>query len=76
MFLSKEVLAGAAGLMSVLASAFAGVEWYAVDPMGETPYMPDKAPEGGRKGAPIAIVAAKGEYEPGSVVLVADQAVR
>ena len=53
-------------------TAGAGVKWYAVDPMGEEPCMPDKPPAGGREGAPIQIVAAKGEYEPASFVLVAD----
>ena len=54
-------------------SAGAEVKWFAVDPMGETPYMPDSAPKGGREGAPVQIVAARGEYEPGSLVLVADE---
>ena len=50
----------------------AAVTWYAVDPMAETPYMPDRPPEGGDEGAPVRMVAARGEYEPGSFVLVAD----
>ena len=54
-------------------SAAAGVKWYAVDPMGEEPYMPDEAPHGGKENAPIKIIAARGEYEPGSFVLVADE---
>ena len=70
----KRTCAGL-GLVCMVAwtlSAAAGVKWYAVDPMGEVPYMPDKAPYGGKEGAPIQIIAAKGEYEPGSFVLVAD----
>ena len=67
-----RALLTAAGLAGCL-SAAAGVKWYAVDPMGETPYMPDKAPQGGIEGGTLRIVAAKGEYEPCSVVLVADQ---
>ena len=51
----------------------ANVDWYAVDPMAETPYMPDSAPKGGVKGGTVRIVAAKGEYEPGSFVLVAGE---
>ena len=62
----------AATLLVALSSA-AAVKWYAVDPMGETPYMPDKAPKGGIEGGTLWIVAAKGEYEPCSVVLVSDQ---
>ena len=49
------------------------VRWYAVDPMAETPFMPNQAPQGGREGAPVTMVAAKGEYEPGSFVLVSDE---
>ena len=53
-------------------SAGAEVKWFAVDPMGETPYMPDSAPKGGREGAAVQIVAARGEYEPGSFVVRSD----
>ena len=61
--------------LAVLAALSAGAEvkWFAVDPMGETPYMPDSAPKGGREGAAVQIVAARGEYEPGSFVLVSDR---
>ena len=34
--------------------------------------MPDAEPVGGLKGDPVRIVAARGEYEPGSFVLVSD----
>ena len=50
----------------------AAITWYAVDPMGEMPYLPDRPPAGGDKDAPVMMVAARGEYEPGSFVLVSD----
>ena len=53
-------------------AAKAAVTWYAVDPMSERRYMPDAEPPGGLKGEPIRIVAAQGEYEPGSFVVTAD----
>ena len=34
--------------------------------------MPDAEPPGGLKGEPVRIVAAQGEYEPGSFVITAD----
>ena len=58
--------------ISVGWAACGGVDWYAVDPMAETPYMPDSAPKNGVKGGTVRIVAATGEYEPGSFVLVSD----
>ena len=53
--------------------AIGRVTWYAVDPMAETPFMPDRAPQSGCEGAQVMMVAAKGEYEPCSFVLVADK---
>ena len=68
----KKIWAGA--LLAALAvPATAGVKWYEVDPMGEVPYLPDRAPANGREGKPLGIVAAKGEYEPCSFVLLSDQ---
>ena len=64
------MLALAVGVAGV---AYGGVNWYAVDPMAEVPYMPDSTPKGGVKGGTVRIVAAKGEYEPGSFVLVSDE---
>ena len=58
-------------LTSVL-PAVAGVEWYVVDPMSETQYLPYVVPDDGVKGGAVKIVAAKGEYEPGSFVVRAD----
>ena len=42
---------------------------YAVDPMSERPYLPDAYPVDGQAGEPVRIVAARGEYEPGSFLL-------
>ncbi len=53
-------------------AAKAAVTWYAVDPMSERRYMPNAEPVGGHKGDPVRIVAAQGEYEPGSFVLTSD----
>ena len=50
------------GALILAFSAGARVDWYVVDPMAETPYMPDSAPKGGVKGGTVRIVAAKGEY--------------
>ena len=44
---------------------------YAVDPMSERPYLPDAYPVDGQAGEPVRIVAANGEYEPGSFLLYA-----
>ena len=51
---------------------FAALTHWVVDPMSETPYMPDTIPADGRPDAPIGIIAAKGEYEPASFVLRSD----
>ena len=64
-------LSMAIGLVAFAAKA--AVTWYAVDPMSERRYMPDAAPVGGLKGEPVRIVAAKGEYEPGSFVVTSDR---
>ena len=64
-------LTAAAAMVTMAARA--AVTWYAVDPMSERRFMPDAAPEGGLKGEPVRIVAARGEYEPGSFVLTADE---
>ena len=56
-------LAGAAG---------AGVEWWAVPAMSGVARMPDAVPADGVKGGAVKIVAAKGEYEPGSFVVRSD----
>ena len=60
------------GAALVALSGFGQVDWYAVDPLSEVRYMPDKAPANGEKGGVVRIIAAKDEYEPGSFVLVSD----
>lgn len=67
----RTMSALAAALIASVASA--KVTWYTVDPMSEVPYMPDTAPKDGIKGDTLRIVAAKGEYEPGSFVLTSDR---
>ena len=67
--MKRIVVMAALGLAAGLR---ADVTWYAVDPMAETKFMPDEAPVNGLKGEPVRIVAARGEYEPGSFVLTAD----
>ena len=52
--------------------AYAAVTWYAVDPMSERQFLPDAPPAEGLEGAPVRIVAAQGEYEPGSFVVTSD----
>ena len=66
----RSLIAAAFGLASV--ASHAAVTWYAVDPMSERRYMPDAEPVGGLKGEPVRMVAALGEYEPGSFVLTSD----
>ena len=45
---------------------------WAVDPMSTVQRLPDAEPKDGEKGGVVSIVAAKGEYEPGSFVLRPD----
>lgn len=66
----KTMMAATAVMLASV--AFAKVTWYAVDPMSEVPYMPDKAPKDGIMGDDMFILAAKGEYEPCSFVLTSD----
>ena len=54
------------------AAVRAAVTWYAVDPMSERQFLPDAPPAEGLAGEPVRIVAAQGEYEPGSFVVTAD----
>ena len=63
---ADRVAADFGGKMPVLAH-------YAVDPMSETKYLPDVYPEDGDAGAPVRIVAAKGEFEPGAFILHASR---
>ena len=62
----------AAGLCLAACAARAAVTWYAVDTTSERRFMPDAAPAGGLEGEPVRIVAALGEYEPGSFVVISD----
>ena len=70
-----SVLQAVAANNEKVAADFGGkpgkVVHYAVDPMSERQYLPDAYPVEGEAGAPVRIVAAKGEYEPGSFLLYA-----
>jgi hypothetical protein len=67
-----KILSAAFAAGFATAAAHAAITWYAVDPMSERQFLPDAPPAEGRRGAPIQIVAAQGEYEPGSFVVTAD----
>ena len=69
---NRNTAALAAIICLAAVAAHAAVTWYAVDPMSERRYMPDAAPVDGLKGEPVRIIAAQGEYEPGSFVLTTD----
>ena len=56
----------------IAGAAVADVEWWAVPAMSAVPRMPDAVPTDGVKGGEVKIVAAKGEYEPGSFVVRSD----
>ena len=60
----------ASTLMLVVALPVAAdVSWWAVPAMSEEQRLPDTVPTDGEKGGVVRIVAAKGEYEPGSFVV-------
>lgn len=54
------------------APSFADVTWWAVPAMSGVQRLPDSIPEDGEKGGTVRIVAARGEYEPGSFVVRSD----
>ena len=60
--LEKRVAADCAGRPAALAH-------YAVPAMSDLQRLPDVYPEDGQAGAPVTIVAAKGEYEPGAFLV-------
>ena len=69
-------VAGFAAAALVLAQAIPGlaeVTWWAVPAMSEEQRLPDTVPTDGEKGGTVRIVAAKGEYEPGSFVVRSDR---
>ena len=69
-------VAGFAAAALVLAQATPGlaeVTWWAVPAMSEEQRLPDTVPTDGEKGGTVRIVAAKGEYEPGSFVVRSDR---
>ena len=56
-------------------SGFAETAWWAVPAMSGVQRLPDAVPTDGVKGGTVRIVAARGEYEPGSFVLRFDKTV-
>ena len=51
----------------------AGATWWAVPAMSGVQRLPDAIPADGKEGGTVRIVAARGEYEPGSFVVRADE---
>lgn len=60
----------------MLLTLLAVATFYAVDPISNTRYLPDTPPKGGVKGGEVRLLAAKGEYESGSVVVSSDVALK
>jgi len=71
MTVGKACLCFAVSLFCAV-TGWAGVVHYVVPPMSETPYLPTALPADGEKDGIVRIVAAKGEYEPGSFILRSD----
>ena len=59
--------------MILLAAVASGITHWTVPATGEKMYLPDADPADGVKEAPVTIVMAKEEYEPGSFILKADR---
>ena len=57
---------------SVAASSFAEVAWWSVPAMSGVQRLPDTIPADGEQGGTVKIIAARGEYEPGSFVVRSD----
>ncbi len=53
-------------------SGSAGVAWWSVPPMSGVQRLSDAEPADGEKGGTVRIIAARGEYEPGSFVVRSD----
>lgn len=61
----------ASDLKNTPAWANAPAVYYVVDPLSDIRRTPDLYPEDGRIAAPLEIIAARGEFEPGSFVVYA-----
>ena len=66
-FLSAAVAAALS--MGAALPCRAGVTWWAVPAMSGVQRLPDAIPADGERGGTVRIVAARGEYEPGSFVV-------
>ncbi len=60
------------GYREVFRKFTAGATWWAVPAMSGVQRLPDSIPADGEEGGTVRIVAARGEYEPGSFVVRAD----
>lgn len=60
-----------AAFLPVLAGFGATIHW-AVEPMSSEMRLPDAEPADGAKNGTVKVIAARGEYEPGSFVLSSD----
>ena len=58
--------------MTTSAILLASLSWWAVEPMSPKMRLPDAEPADGVKEGEVQVLAAKGEYESGSVVLRSD----
>ena len=67
-FLSAAVAAA----LSAAIPCRAGATWWSVPAMSGVQRLPDAIPADGEQGGTVRIVAARGEYEPGSFVVRAD----
>ena len=65
--------AASALVLTLATPGLAEVTWWAVPAMSEEQRLPDTVPTDGEKGGTVRIVAAKGEYEPGSFVVRSDR---
>ena len=70
-FLSAAVAAALS--MGAALPCRAGATWWAVPAMSGVQRLPDAIPADGERGGTVRIVAARGEYEPGSFVVRADE---
>ena len=71
--IERSLLFAFAGAMAVSAPASTDAPWWSVPAMSGVQRLPDAIPTDGERGGTVRIVAARGEYEPGSFVVRADE---
>ena len=67
--IERSLLFAFAGAMAVSAPASTDAPWWSVPAMSGVQRLPDAIPTDGERGGTVRIVAARGEYEPGSFVV-------